>query len=102
MLAIGRAVMASPTVLLVDELSLGLMPKMVDECYRVIDALRQQGLLIVLVEQSTQRALDVADQVVVMESGRRSWQGSGLEARQNPSIVGAYLGTTEGPYGAGE
>ena len=50
-----------------------------------------------LVEQSTQRALDVADQVVVMESGRRSWQGSGLEARQNPSIVGAYLGTTEGP-----
>ena len=97
MLAIGRAVMASPTVLLVDELSLGLMPKMVDECYRVIDALREQGLLIVLVEQSTQRALDVADQVVVMESGRRSWQGSGLEARQNPSIVGAYLGTTEGP-----
>ena len=50
-----------------------------------------------LVEQSTQRALDVADQVVVMESGRRSWQGSGLEARQNPSIVGAYLGTTEEP-----
>ena len=50
-----------------------------------------------LVEQSTQRALDVADQVVVMESGRRRWQGSGLEARQNPSIVGAYLGTTEGP-----
>jgi branched-chain amino acid transport system ATP-binding protein len=102
MLAIGRAVMASPTVLLVDELSLGLMPKMVDECYRVIDALKDQGLLIMLVEQSTQRALDVADQVVVMESGRSSWQGSGLEARQNPSIVGAYLGTIEEPEGAQE
>ena len=102
MLAIGRAVMASPTVLLVDELSLGLMPKMVDECYRVIDALKDQGLLIMLVEQSTQRALDVADQVVFMESGRSSWQGSGLEARQNPSIVGAYLGTIEEPEGVQE
>jgi branched-chain amino acid transport system ATP-binding protein len=102
MLAIGRAVMASPTVLLVDELSLGLMPKMVDECYRVIDSLKDQGLLIMLVEQSTQRALDVADQVVVMESGRRSWQGSGLEARQNSSIAGAYLGTIEEPEGAQE
>ena len=92
-LAIGRAIMASPTVLLVDELSLGLMPRMVDECYRVIGALKEQGLLIMLVEQSTQRAIDVADQVIVMESGRSSWEGTGLEARENPSIVGAYLGT---------
>ncbi len=93
MLAIARAMMASPKILLVDELSLGLMPRMVDECYQVVDTLRQQGLLIVLVEQSTQRALDVADQVVVLESGHLAWKGRGVEARQDSSIVSAYLGT---------
>jgi len=93
MLAIARAMMPSPKILLVDELSLGLMPKMVDECYQVVDTLKQQGLLIVLVEQSTQRALDVADQVAVLESGHLAWQGSGDEARQDSSVVSAYLGT---------
>jgi len=93
MLAIARAMMASPRILLVDELSLGLMPKMVDECYQVVDTLKQQGLLIVLVEQSTQRALDVADQVAVLESGHLAWQGSGEGARQDSSVVSAYLGT---------
>ncbi len=93
MLAIARAMMANPKILLVDELSLGLMPKMVDECYQVVDTLKQQGLLIVLVEQSTQRALDVADQVAVLESGHLAWQGSGDEARQDSSVVSAYLGT---------
>ena len=93
MLAIARAMMPSPKILLVDELSLGLMPKMVDECYQVVDTLKQQGLLIVLVEQSTQRALDVADQVAVLESGHLAWQGSGEEARQDSSVVSAYLGT---------
>jgi len=93
MLAIARAMMPSPKILLVDELSLGLMPKMVDECYQVVDTLKQQGLSIVLVEQSTQRALDVADQVAVLESGHLAWQGSGDEARQDSSVVSAYLGT---------
>ena len=93
MLAIARAMMPSPKILLVDELSLGLMPKMVDECYQVVDTLKQQGLLIVLVEQSTQRALDVADQVAVLESGHLAWQGSGEEARKDSSVVSAYLGT---------
>jgi branched-chain amino acid transport system ATP-binding protein len=92
MLAIARAMMASPKILLVDELSLGLMPKMVDECYQVVDTLKQQGLLIVLVEQSTQRALEVADQVAVLESGRLAWYGSGESARRDSSIVSAYLG----------
>ena len=93
MLAIARAMMADPKILLVDELSLGLMPKMVDECYQVVDTLKKQGLLIVLVEQSTQRALDVADQVAVLESGHLAWQGSGDEARTDSSVVSAYLGT---------
>ncbi len=92
MLAIARAMMASPKILLVDELSLGLMPKMVDECYQVVDTLKQQGLLIVLVEQSTQRALEVADQVAVLESGRLAWYSSGESARRDSSIVSAYLG----------
>ena len=92
MLAIARAMMASPKILLVDELSLGLMPKMVDECYQVVDTLKQQGLLIVLVEQSTQRALEVADQVAVLESGRLAWCGDGESARRDSSIVSAYLG----------
>ena len=92
MLAIARAMMASPKILLVDELSLGLMPKMVDECYQVVDTLKQQGLLIVLVEQSTQRALEVADQVAVLESGHLTWHGSGESARRDSSIVSAYLG----------
>ena len=92
MLAIARAMMASPKILLVDELSLGLMPKMVDECYQVVDTLKQQGLLIILVEQSTQRALEVADQVAVLESGHLSWHGSGEFARRDSSIVSAYLG----------
>ena len=93
MLAIARAMMASPKILLVDELSLGLMPKMVDECYQVVDTLKQQGLLIILVEQSTQRALEVADQVAVLESGHLAWHGSGESARHDSSIVSAYLGT---------
>ena len=92
MLAIARAMMASPKILLVDELSLGLMPKMVDECYQVVDTLKQQGLLIVLVEQSTQRALEVADQVAVLESGRLAWHGDRESARRDSSIVSAYLG----------
>ena len=92
MLAIARAMMASPKILLVDELSLGLMPKIVDECYQVVDTLKQQGLLIVLVEQSTQRALEVADQVAVLESGRLAWYGDGESARRDSSIVSAYLG----------
>ena len=92
MLAIARAMMASPKILLVDELSLGLMPKMVDECYQVVDTLKQQGLLIVLVEQSTQRALEVADQVAVLESGRLAWYGDGESARRDSSMVSAYLG----------
>src|SRR5215470_11833853 len=66
MLAIGRALMSEPKLLLVDELSLGLMPKMVDLCIEALRKLNKEGLAIVLVEQNTSRALDVADQVCVL------------------------------------
>ena len=96
MLAIGRAIMANPSVLLVDELSLGLMPIMVDECYRVLRALQADGLAILLVEQSTERVLHAANHIAVLESGRLAWAGSGAEAADNSAIVDAYLGLGEG------
>jgi branched-chain amino acid transport system ATP-binding protein len=84
--------MAEPRFLMIDEVSLGLMPAMVDICYGAISALKQEGLTLLLVEQSTQRALDVADDVCVLESGRAVWQGTAQEARQDSSLVDAYLG----------
>jgi branched-chain amino acid transport system ATP-binding protein len=96
MLAIGRAVMASPSVLLVDELSLGLMPLMVDECYRVLRGLQTDGLAILLVEQSTERVLHAANRIAVLESGRLAWTGTGTQAADNSAIVEAYLGLGEG------
>lgn len=92
MLAMGRALMSQPKLLLVDELSLGLMPKMIDICYGAIAELKAEGMAILLVEQSTQRALDVADDVVVLESGRSVWQGDAEEARQSTELINALLG----------
>lgn len=92
MLAIGRALMAQPRFLMIDEVSLGLMPAMVDACYRAIAALKQDGMTILLVEQSTQRAFEIADDVCVLESGRAVWRGTSDEARDDPSLTAAYLG----------
>ncbi|MHA1528436.1 MAG: ABC transporter ATP-binding protein [Alphaproteobacteria bacterium] len=96
MLAIGRAVMAAPSLLLVDELSLGLMPIAVDECYRVLGGLQDDGLAILLVEQSTERVLLAARRIAVLESGRLAWTGTGEEAALDSAIVAAYLGLGEG------
>ncbi|MDH3594736.1 MAG: ABC transporter ATP-binding protein [Rhodospirillales bacterium] len=92
MLAIGRALMAEPRLLLVDELSLGLMPKNVDLCYEAIAELKRRGLAILLVEQNTQKAFAVADRVTVLESGRPVWAGTAAEAREHPTLIEAYLG----------
>lgn len=95
MLAIGRALMSNPKFLLVDELSLGLMPKMVDECYEVLAQLSAANVAILLVEQSTERALAAADQVCVLEAGNVTWQGSAAAARHNTEVIKALLGTDE-------
>ena len=92
MLAIGRALMAQPKLLMIDEVSLGLMPKIVDVCYDAIQALKDRGITVLLVEQNTQRALAVADRVCVLESGRAVWSGSAEEAREDPKLIEAYLG----------
>jgi branched-chain amino acid transport system ATP-binding protein len=95
MLAIGRALMAEPRLLLVDELSLGLMPKMVDLCLDAMMQLKREGLTIVLVEQNTARALDVADHVCVLSSGIQVYQGTATEAKASGSLFAAFLGMQE-------
>lgn len=94
MLAIGRALMSQPRVLLVDELSLGLMPRIVDECYAVLQDLKNSGVATVLVEQNTERALQAADQVLVIEAGNPSWQGEAGELAKNPETIEALLSVT--------
>jgi branched-chain amino acid transport system ATP-binding protein len=92
MLAIGRALMAEPRLLLVDELSLGLMPKMVDLCLQTLVNLKRDGVGILLVEQNTARALDVADYVIVLSSGGVVFRGTVAEARAQHSLFAAFLG----------
>jgi len=95
MLAIGRALMARPRLMLVDELSLGLMPAMVELCWRALLELKRQGLAILLVEQNTHRALAAADRVVVLVSGRKAYEADGEQARRDPAMVDSFLGLKE-------
>jgi branched-chain amino acid transport system ATP-binding protein len=97
MLAIGRALMARPRLLMVDELSLGLMPAMVDLCFRALLDLKARGLAVLLVEQNTHRALEVADKVVVLVSGRKAYEAEGAQARRDPALVDSFLGIKEAP-----
>jgi branched-chain amino acid transport system ATP-binding protein len=92
MLAIGRALMARPRLIMIDELSLGLMPKIIDLCYSALQQLRDEGMTVLLVEQNTERVLSVADDVCVLESGRAVWQGTAAAAREDESLSAAYLG----------
>ena len=95
MLSIGRAMMSRPQLLLVDKLSLGLMPKIIDICYEAISELKSKGLTILLIEQSTQRALEVADHVCVLESGKTVWKDTAEKARDNADLIDALLGLQE-------
>ena len=93
MLTIGRALMAEPKLLLLlDELSLGLMPRMVEDCYIALNQLQREGMTIMLVEQNTRQALAVADDVCVLESGAVAWHGTVEQARQDSGIIEAYIG----------
>jgi len=92
MLAIGRALMTNPRVLLLDEPSEGLAPQVVAEVARVLARLRESGLSIVLVEQNTKLALDVADAVVTLNSGRVAFEGAADAVRADPSFLAQHLG----------
>jgi branched-chain amino acid transport system ATP-binding protein len=92
MLAIGRALMSEPKLLLLDEPSLGLSPRMSDEVLRVIISLRDQGITVVLVEQNVHNALSVADRAYVFETGRIVAQDTAAAILENPEVLKAYLG----------
>lgn len=92
MLAIARALLARPRVLLLDEPSLGLAPKMVSAIFQVLAELRSQGTTMLLVEQNALRALRLADRAYVMDLGRITLSGTGEALLQDERVVQAYLG----------
>ena len=92
MLAIARSLMAQPTLLMLDEPSLGLAPKLVAEVMGALRNLHRDGLTILLVEQNAQAALDIADRGYVLEAGHLTLQGSAAELLDNPALREAYLG----------
>ena len=92
MLAIGRAMMSRPKLLMLDEPSMGLAPILVDQIFEIIAELHKAGTTILLVEQNANKALEIADRAYVMESGRITLTGTGRELAESDSVRKAYLG----------
>lgn len=92
MLAVGRALMAKPKLLMLDEPSLGLAPLIVREIFRIIAELRRRGVSILLVEQNARAALQVADYAYVLENGGIKMQGEAQQLRDDPRVIESYLG----------
>ena len=97
MLAMGRALMSKPRLLLLDEPSLGLAPAVVDHMFEIIRAINGEGVAILLVEQNVVRALEIAARVYVLEEGRVVAAGPPAILRQQSRIREAYLGLRDGP-----
>ena len=95
MLALGRGLMACPDLLMLDEPSLGLAPKLVREVFRIIRSIPQEGVTVLLVEQNAKAALRVADHGYVLQSGRISLEGGGKDLLGNALVQEAYLGAAE-------
>lgn len=100
MLAVGRALMSRPTLLMLDEPSLGLAPLVVREIFRTIDALRSTGVTTLLVEQNARAALETADYGYVLEMGDMSVQGPARELATDPRVIETYLGAARKPVAA--
>ena len=92
MLAVGRALMCRPKVLMMDEPSLGLAPLIIKDIFNIIQEINRQGMTILLIEQNANMALKIADIAYVLEIGRITMTGSGRELLENPEIKAAYLG----------
>lgn len=92
MLAMGRALMAQPKLLLLDEPSMGLAPILVEEIFRIVAEINEQGVSILLVEQNAAMALSVADRAYVLETGRIVLEGPARRVREDPEVQRAYLG----------
>jgi branched-chain amino acid transport system ATP-binding protein len=92
MVAIGRGMMARPKLLMIDELSLGLAPKVVDRLMDVIQQINKEGMAMILVEQDVLVALDAADRAYVLENGRIALSGAAADVRDDPGVRRAYLG----------
>lgn len=92
MLAVGRALMCRPKLMMMDEPSLGLAPLIIKDIFRIIREINKQGMTILLIEQNANMALKIADKAYVLETGNITMQGTGRELLENPEIAAAYLG----------
>lgn len=92
MVAIGRALMSRPTLLMLDEPSLGLAPLVVKELFQIVARLRERGLTVLLVEQNVRQSLLISDYAYVLEIGRLTHEGTGRELLHNDDVVRAYVG----------
>jgi branched-chain amino acid transport system ATP-binding protein len=92
MLAVARALLGNPTLLLLDEPSMGLAPVLVDVIFETIERIREQGVTVLVVEQNALAALEIADYAYVLESGRLNMQGEAAKLLDDPSVTAAYLG----------
>ena len=92
MLAVGRALMSRARLLLLDEPSMGLSPRLVQEIFRVIEEINRSGVTVLLVEQNANMALHVASRAYVLETGAVTLSGTGPELRGDPRVREAYLG----------
>lgn len=92
MLAVGRALMSRPKLMMMDEPSLGLAPLIVKDIFSIIKEVNKQGVTILLIEQNANAALHIADKAFVMETGRITMRGTGAELLANPDVKNAYLG----------